>query len=71
LLIFAAVVFFGLMMRKRLAPFATALDKMESDGPSPEINQAMATSISRTRAYMFAAWIALAMAAALGMIQPG
>jgi len=71
LLLFAAVVFFGLMMRKRLAPFAAALDKLESDGVSPEIDRAMAVSISRTRAYMFAAWIALAMAAALGMIQPG
>jgi hypothetical protein len=71
LLIFAAVVFFGLMMRKRLAPFAAALDKLESDGVSPEIDRAMAVSVSRTRAYMFAAWIALAMAAALGMIQPG
>jgi hypothetical protein len=71
LLIFAAVVFFGLMMRKRLAPFMVALSKMEIDGPSPEINQTMATSISRTRAFMFAGWIALAMAAGLGMVQPG
>jgi putative copper export protein len=71
LLIFAAVVFFGLMMRKRLVPFTEALANLESDGPSPGIDQAMTASISRTRIYMFAAWIALAMAAALGMVQPG
>jgi hypothetical protein len=71
LLIFAAVVFFGLMMRKRLTPFVLGLDKLESDGPSPEIDQAMSASVSRARVFMFAAWIGLAIAAGLGMVQPG
>jgi hypothetical protein len=71
LLIFAAVVFFGLMMRKRLTPFLVGLDKLESDGPSAEIDQAMSASVSRARVFMFAAWIGLAIAAGLGMVQPG
>ena len=71
LLIFAAVVYFGLMMRKRLAPFALALDELESAGPSVETDRAMSASVSRARAFMFAAWIALAVAAGLGMVQPG
>jgi len=71
LLIFAAVVFFGLMMRKRLTPFLAALNQLETDGPSPDIDRSMAASISRARAFMFAGWIFLAMAAGLGMVQPG
>jgi len=71
LMIFAAVVYFGLMMRKRLAPFALALDELESAGPTTETDRAMSASVSRARTFMFAAWIALAVAAGLGMVQPG
>ena len=71
LLIFAAVVYFGLMMRKRLTPFVLALDELESAGPNPETDRAMSGSVSRARAFMFAAWIGLAIAAGLGMVQPG
>jgi len=71
LLIFAAVVFFGLMMRRRLVPFVLALAQLEADGPSPQVDQTMSASTSRARAFMFAAWIGLAMAAGLGMVQPG
>jgi hypothetical protein len=71
LLIFAAVVFFGLMMRKRLAPFARGIDQLEAEGPSPALDQTLASSVARARIFMFAAWIALAIAAGLGLVQPG
>jgi hypothetical protein len=71
LLIFAAVVFFGLMMKARLAPFVASIDRLEADGPSPELDQTMSASVGGARPFMFAAWIALAMAAGLGIFQPG
>jgi len=71
LLLFAAVVLFSLLMRQRLAPFVTGLDRLASDGPSPELDAAFKASVRRARLYMFASWIALAMAAGLGMAQPG
>ncbi len=71
LLIFAAVVFFGLIMRRRLTPFLEAIDKLDSDGASEQTNSQLALSLSRARSFMFATWLALAAAAALGMYQPG
>lgn len=71
LLIFAAVVFFGLMMKRRLTPFLDAIGKLESDGATEETNARLVTSLSQARLFMFATWIALAAAAALGMFQPG
>jgi len=71
LLIFAAVVFFGLMMRRRLMPFTGGIDTLEADGPSPELDKTLANSVARARIYMFATWLALAMAAGLGIVQPG
>jgi hypothetical protein len=71
ILLFAAAVFFGLMMRQRLAPFGADIDTLEAAGPSPELDRSMQTSVARARIFMFATWIALAMAAGLGMAQPG
>lgn len=71
LLIFAAVVFFGIIMRLRLAPFVAGVNRLEVEGPSPELDLIMARSVGSARAFMFAAWIGLAAAAGLGMAQPG
>lgn len=71
LLLFAAVVFFSIMMRMRLRPLHPAIDQLESAGPSPDIDNQLASSVSRARLFMIATWVALAMAAGLGMVQPG
>jgi hypothetical protein len=71
LLIFAAVVFFSIMMRQRLQPFDPAINELESTGPSPWIDKQLASSIGGARLYMIATWAGLAMAAGLGMVQPG
>lgn len=71
LLLFAAVVFFSIRMRQCLAPFVTGLEKLAAEGPSPQLDVILRKSIARARLFMFASWLALAMAAALGMIQPG
>jgi len=71
LLLFAAVILFGLMMRIRLRPFTDGLDKLATDGPSEQINSAMTTSLSRATPFMVAVWIGLLWAALLGVVKPG
>jgi hypothetical protein len=71
LLLFAAVVFFSIMMRLRLQPLAGAVNELEKSGPSSTIDGQIQSCISRARLFMFATWIALALAAGLGMVQPG
>ena len=71
LLIFAAVVFFSIMMRLRLAPFSEGIEELDREGPSDPLNAQLQSAMSRARVFMFASWIALAMAAGLGMVQPG
>lgn len=71
LLLFAAAVFFGLMMRSRLRPLQASLQKLEAEGPSPETDSAIARTLSGARVYMFATWGALLIAAYMGTFQPG
>jgi len=71
LLLFAAVVLFGLLMRQRLAPLQDNLDKLEAEGPTPEVNTAISRCIGQARVFMFATWAGLIMAGAMGVFQPG
>lgn len=71
LLLFAVLVFFGIMVRTRLAPVTTAIEELEQGGPTPEIDQRLATAVGGARTFMLASWVALAIAAGLGTFQPG
>lgn len=71
LLLFAAVVLFSVLMRRRLAPFNSAIEKISGDQVSDEVNATLAGSLSSSRPYVIATWVALAAAAWLGMAQPG
>jgi hypothetical protein len=72
LMLFAAVIFFSIMMRKRLQTFITGIDQLDAaGGATPELDQQLKLSMSRARIFMFATWLGLAMAAGLGMAQPG
>lgn len=71
LLLFAALVGFGLLLRHRLEPFRAALLQMAATGPSPELDKVMQRSLARGRTFLFASWLALAVAAGLGLAQPG
>jgi len=71
LLLFAAIVYFSIMMRARLAPFVAGIEKLDAEGPSDAVNQELQGSIARARPFMFASWLALALAAGLGVAQPG
>jgi hypothetical protein len=71
LLIFAAVVLFGILVRRRLAPFNDAIERIDGDQVSDEVNTTLRRSLSASRPFVIATWVALAMAAWLGMAQPG
>jgi hypothetical protein len=69
--LFAAIVFFGMIMRLRLQPFLAAMKTMASEGSSDALNTTITSSLNRARPFVFAIWIALIAAAWLGIAQPG
>ena len=71
LMLFAAVVLLGQMMRMRLRPFMDGLRKLAADGQSDALDTAMARSFSTATPFMIAIWIGLLGAALLGIVQPG
>ena len=71
LLIFAAVVMFGVIIRRRLLPFYTQIEQLDGVQPDDTANALMTSSVSSTRPFVIATWVALAAAAWMGMVQPG
>jgi hypothetical protein len=71
LMILAAVILLGVVMRVRLQGFFDGVDKLEAAGPSPETDQQMATSQKRAQPFVYAIWLLLLWAALLGVVKPG
>lgn len=71
LLLFAAIVFFGLIMRIQLMPFVEGLRQLETAGASDELNASMTHSLGRAQPMFIAIWAALIIEAGLGIVQPG
>ncbi|MBT8443318.1 MAG: hypothetical protein KJO13_01145 [Gammaproteobacteria bacterium] len=71
LMILAAVILLGLLMRLRLQGFFDGVDRLAADGPSPETDRQMATSQKRSRPFVYAIWLLLLWAALLGVVKPG
>jgi hypothetical protein len=71
LLIFAAVMLLGLVLRWRLRPFTAGLRELGRGRAAPGIEAAMRASHAGTRGLVVAIWIALCLAALLGIAQPG
>jgi hypothetical protein len=71
LLLFAAVLLFGQLLRDRLGPLRQGLAQLVTAGPSPELDETMRVSLARSRPYSLAIWVALLAAALLGVMKPG
>jgi hypothetical protein len=71
LLLFAAILLFGQLLRDRLGPLRQGLDRLATAGPSPELDESMRVSLARSRPYSMAIWVALLTAALLGVLKPG
>jgi len=70
LVLFAAILLFGMMVQIRLRPFDAALASMAASGPTEASDVSMSRSLAGARPYIFGIWFALAAAAWLGVAQP-
>jgi hypothetical protein len=71
LLLFSALIFFGIMVRLRLRPFFTGLEKLSAEGSSESTNALMASAQRRAQPFIIAIWVCIALEAGLGVFQPG
>lgn len=71
LYLLAAIIFLGLMMRRQFAGFYDGLAKMANGDSSAEVDAMMASSLRKGRPFGHAIWLAMLVAAWLGVVQPG
>lgn len=71
LVLFAAILFFGLLMRLRVGPLMAGLGKLATEGASADTDRMMAASLKRTRPWVLAMWAAILLAAFIGVVKPG
>lgn len=69
-LLYALTIACGIAIRLRLAPFGGALERLLSEGSSPELEAVLGRALRGTYAYVLTIWAALVVAAALGVVQP-
>ena len=71
LLLFAAILLFGQLLRARLVPLRHGFAQLATAGPSAELDETMRISLARSRPYTVAIWLALLVAALMGVLKPG
>jgi hypothetical protein len=71
LLVFALLVFFGLMIRVNLKGFNATLGRLIEGNVDDKDNIAMIDSLNKVKPWVFGIWIGLIVAATLGITQPG
>ncbi len=71
LLLFAAILLFGYLLRARLAPLRQGLVDLAVSGPSPAVDEAMRRSLASSRPYTVAIWAAILIASFMGVLKPG
>jgi hypothetical protein len=67
LLIMAALVAAGLMIRVNLVPFAPAFGKLVANGPTNDINQEITHSLRGCLPWVYLIWVGLIVNAAIGL----
>lgn len=70
LLILAFAVLMGLLVRIALAPFGPAYVSLATNGPDPDTDRIIKTSLNRARPAVVMIWLALLLAAWLGLATP-
>jgi len=70
LLIFAALIFCGFMIRINLPPFVEGFKTLAATGPTPESDQRMISGMSACRPYVLLIWAGVAVSALLGVLKP-
>ncbi len=67
LIIFAALVSCGILIRINLKPFGPAFMRLMTEGPSDAVNDALQNSVARCRPWVWAIWAGLFVNAAIGL----
>jgi hypothetical protein len=70
LLIFAFLVFCGLMIRRLLPPFIEGFRTLATTGPTPESDRLMIDGLARCRPWVLAIWAGILLSALLGILKP-
>jgi hypothetical protein len=70
LLIFAFLVFCGLMIRRNLPPFVEGFRTLATTGPTAGSDRLMTVALARCRPYVLAIWAGVALSALLGILKP-
>ena len=71
LLIFATLIFSGLMIRLKLPKFSEGFRQLMQSGATPESDQAMIAGMRACRPYVLYIWAGVATAALIGILKPG
>jgi hypothetical protein len=71
LILFALVLLFGLLARRAFGPFLDGVRQLGTAGASPALDATIAASYRRGRALVIVTWVALMLAAFLGVVKPG
>jgi hypothetical protein len=71
LVLFAAIILFGLFMRIQVRPLMEGIGELATAGPSDQLNEVMAGSLARTKPFVVAMWVCLVLEGLLGVWQPG
>ena len=71
LVIFAFLVFCGIMIRMALKGFIEGLRAIGMDAVTPESNAGMRASLARVRPWVLAIWVGLVVETYLGVVEPG
>ena len=70
LVIFAFLVFCGLMIRRLLPPFVEGFRTLATTGPTPESDRLMIEGLARCRPWVLAIWAGILLSAWLGIVKP-
>lgn len=71
LLLFALILVLGLLAARAWAPFRDGVRRLAVEGTSAALDAQVTTSFRAGRRYVIGVWIALALAALSGVVQPG
>lgn len=70
LVLFAVLIFCGLMIRLTIAPFVSAFAGIMQRGSTPELEAQLQASIGRARPFVLVIWAGLVVIAYLGAVKP-
>jgi hypothetical protein len=70
LLLFAFMVFCGLMIRRYLPPFVEGFRTLATTGPTPESDRLMIDSLARCQPYVLLIWAGILLSALIGVLKP-